>query len=166
MKEIDFYQFCPKCKNKLEQKSIQLLFCESCNRNLYLSPKPCVTAIIRRNGKILFSQRAREPYKGQWDLPGGFVDYTDNLEEALARELKEELGVELVSAKYIESRSGVYNWEGYTQVVLPTFFECRISGEPKPSDDVAAIEWHDPKDYKIICFIHDQEVIKKYYLNN
>jgi 8-oxo-dGTP diphosphatase len=43
--------------------------------------------------KVLLIQRGHEPYKGQWALPGGFVDMNEPLEEAALRELKEETGV-------------------------------------------------------------------------
>jgi 8-oxo-dGTP diphosphatase len=43
--------------------------------------------------KIILIQRDRDPYKGQWALPGGFVHNDESLEEAAMRELKEETGI-------------------------------------------------------------------------
>ncbi len=43
--------------------------------------------------KIILIQRDRDPYKGQWALPGGFVHIDESLEEAAMRELKEETGI-------------------------------------------------------------------------
>lgn len=55
----------------------------------------CVAAILRRNGRLLLCHRHpdREWYPDTWDLPGGHVDPGERPEEALARELDEELGV-------------------------------------------------------------------------
>ena len=43
--------------------------------------------------KIILIQRDRDPYKGRWALPGGFVHNDESLEEAAMRELKEETGI-------------------------------------------------------------------------
>src|ERR1700754_2161507 len=66
----------------------------------YDHPRPSVTAdavLLYRDGErieVLLIKRAREPFKGTWALPGGFVDQDESLERAAARELKEETGLE------------------------------------------------------------------------
>ncbi len=65
----------------------------------YEYPRPAVTVdcvLLRENGEqveVLLIQRKNEPFKGQWALPGGFIDEKETLEEAVARELKEETGI-------------------------------------------------------------------------
>jgi 8-oxo-dGTP diphosphatase len=68
----------------------------------YDHPRPAVTADIAlfRHGaqqdawEILLVKRRKDPFAGRWALPGGFVDEMESLEDAAARELKEECGVE------------------------------------------------------------------------
>lgn len=165
MKEINYHKHCPLCKTELSISEENLLNCPTCQREIYLSPRPCVSAMIIRDGKLLFSKRARDPFAGKWDTPGGFVDYNDNLESALLREIKEELGVNAKIKRYLTSKNGSYIWQGITFKIVAAFFECEIEGEPRAMDDVAEIAWHNPKDYKMLCFETDREVIKKFYLN-
>jgi ADP-ribose pyrophosphatase YjhB (NUDIX family) len=51
-----------------------------------------VGALVHRGGKILLVKRAKEPNKGRWIIPGGLVELGENLEQAVLREVKEELG--------------------------------------------------------------------------
>lgn len=66
----------------------------------YKYPHPAVTVDCVVFGldedelKVLLIQRKIEPFKGQWALPGGFIDMDENLEESARRELREETGVQ------------------------------------------------------------------------
>ena len=60
--------------------------CELCN---FKNPKATATAVIIKDGKLLLLKRNEEPYKGMWDLVGGYLDENEPPEEALHRELKE-----------------------------------------------------------------------------
>jgi 8-oxo-dGTP diphosphatase len=65
----------------------------------YEYPHPAVTVDIavftqeRKPLKLLLIQRANEPHRGEWALPGGFVDIDEDLETAARRELEEETGI-------------------------------------------------------------------------
>lgn len=62
-------------------------------------PRPSVTVdlviftIVEDDLKVLLIRRGLEPFKGRWALPGGFVEIDESLDQAAARELKEEVGV-------------------------------------------------------------------------
>ncbi|MBO0798521.1 MAG: NUDIX hydrolase [Blastocatellia bacterium] len=62
-------------------------------------PRPSVTVdlviftIAEDDLKVLLIRRGLEPFKGRWALPGGFVEIDESLDQAAARELKEEVGV-------------------------------------------------------------------------
>ena len=85
--------------------------------------------------------RGIEPEKGRLDLPGGFVEVGEHPRDALAREAKEELGVEVE----VEERPmllAVHTYGADGEYVLAIGFRVRIvSGEPSPADDVAEIRW-------------------------
>ena len=71
----------------------------------YEYPHPAVTVdvvvftIENDELKVLLIQRDREPFAGQWAIPGGFIEIDERLSDAAKRELKEETGV---SAAYLE----------------------------------------------------------------
>ena len=54
-----------------------------------------VAAIIIKNGKVFATQRGYGDFKGRWEFPGGKIDSRETPEEALAREIKEELDTEV-----------------------------------------------------------------------
>ena len=69
-------------------------------QHCYEYPRPAVTVdmiLFHRDGErieVLLIKRARDPFKGAWAFPGGFIDQDESLERAAARELKEETGLE------------------------------------------------------------------------
>lgn len=69
-------------------------------QHCYEYPRPSVTVdviLFHRDGErieVLLIKRARDPFKGAWAFPGGFIDQDESLERAAARELKEETGLE------------------------------------------------------------------------
>ena len=64
--------------------------CKDCKSIHYQNPKPTATLICPKENMILLVQRAFEPGKGKWGLPGGFLELGETLEEGAKRELKEE----------------------------------------------------------------------------
>jgi len=60
----------------------------------YRNPKLTVDGIVFEDGKVLLIKRKRDPFKGRWALPGGFVNYNEKVEDAVVREVKEETNLE------------------------------------------------------------------------
>lgn len=69
------------------------------NKKIYIG----VYGIILNEGKILLIKKARGPYKGMYDLPGGGVEYGESFEKTLEREFLEETGLEIKSPKFIQN---------------------------------------------------------------
>lgn len=63
------------------------------NVNGYVAPALTADAVLLKGREVLLIRRAREPWKGMWALPGGFVDVGERVEEAARRELMEETGL-------------------------------------------------------------------------
>ena len=116
--------------------------CESCKFMFWQNSKPTVTATIIKRGKVLLGKRSNDPYRGYWDLPGGFLDDGENPEKGLKREMKEELGVEIEIKKFI----GIFmdrfkdqdDW--YNALCLHYLVSIK-KGDPKPLEEVSELQW-------------------------
>ena len=85
--------YCSTCNNKNEFSSSEgqiRYHCIQCGTIHYQNPKPTATLICMRNADILLVKRAFEPAKGEWSLPGGFIELGETPEDAAVRELNEE----------------------------------------------------------------------------
>ena len=83
--------------------------------------------------------RSKEPLKGTWDLPGGFVDIGETAEDAIRREVKEELNLHTDSIRYLFSIPNEYLYSGFNVRTLDMFFMIKISDMSTltAKDDVA-----------------------------
>lgn len=98
--------------------------------------------------------RGVEPNYGKLDLPGGFVDPGESAENAVKRELYEELGMKTVSVKYLGSAPNEYVFSEYSVFTLDLAFEVvpeSIIGL-KPMDDILEYRFYSEEeiDYKNI----------------
>ncbi len=121
--------------------------CAACGFTLYFNAAGAVAAIIlRTDGLALFVRRAIDPAKGKLALPGGFVDPGENGEQALAREVREEVGLDLLDVHYLSSHANRYVYEGVTYHTLDLFYTARADRPDRAAalDAVDAVEWLDP----------------------
>jgi mutator protein MutT len=102
-----------------------------------------VAAIIRRANQILITRRLNDAHlPGLWEFPGGKVEQGESLEEALQREIREELGIGIA----VEDEFFTVAHDYPTKSVMLHFFNCTISqGEPQPLD-VADLKWVRPEE--------------------
>jgi mutator protein MutT len=61
-----------------------------------------VGAVVFDRGNVVLIRRAREPLKGQWSLPGGAVELGERLDDAIAREVREETGLDVDVGPVVE----------------------------------------------------------------
>jgi 8-oxo-dGTP diphosphatase len=109
-------------------------------------PILAVSAAVFREGRALIVRRARAPLLGHFSLPGGGVEVGETLAVALARELMEEVGVVariLGFNRHVEAIVPEGN-RVRAHFVIASFAASWMSGEPRLSDEVDAIEWIDP----------------------
>jgi len=131
---------------------------------VYDWPRPMVAAdaaVFRFSAgkaKLLLINRKREPFKGQWALPGGFVNMDEELETAAARELAEETGLAAVQLEQIYTASKVGR-DPRGRVITVVFMGIITEGRNKlkAGDDAAEAKWFDvenlPKD---LAFDHNE----------
>jgi ADP-ribose pyrophosphatase YjhB (NUDIX family) len=117
----------------------------------YFNPSAATVALIRNErGQLLVCRRAKEPAKGTLDLSGGFVDCYETAEEGVAREVREETGLEVIRTQYLFSLPNIYPYSGFEVHTEDLFFVCTV-GDTAPlqaMDDVAAAQWMNPEDIR------------------
>lgn len=161
-----FFRFCPSCSAKLGVIENRLIVCKSCGFHYYLNPVMTVAAILEKTpGEILLVERKYDPKKGFWDLPGGFVDTHENIEEAMYRELMEELGVRPEKLHYIGSTTDLYQYKGVNYNTIIALYKGKISEKVTPADDAASVKFFTKKSYdkKKFAFTKLSEMIENYF---
>ena len=97
------YNFCPRCGAPIERTS-EPAHCDNCNSTYYHNAKPGASVLPVKDGKVLLGIRKNDPYKGSFDIIGGFVEAHEHPEDAAIREAKEETGLDIK----ITSQLGIY----------------------------------------------------------
>jgi NAD+ diphosphatase len=148
MRPIEHFKHCPKCGQPLPDRAQpNSVSCPACGFLHFFNPTVAVAAFVKAaDGRILFIRRAKEPGKGRLAPPGGFVDFDETAEEALRREIREEVGVELESIRYLCSAVNQYPYRGVTYPVLDLFFVATVADGQRATalDDVESCLWLDP----------------------
>lgn len=121
-----------------------------------MNPRTRIAALIIQDGKLLM--QIGKGYSELW-TPGGKVDGAETDLECLARELKEELGVELVEAVFFKE---YFNTSFYYPEHKSTerSYITKIKGEIKPDAEIESIVWFSKEDFenkKYPMITHTQE---------
>lgn len=74
--------------------------------------------LVIQDGKILLIKKVGGPYDGKLDLPGGTIEFCERPEDALKRELMEEVGIEVVDFQLFDADSVAFEWQYKEDVLL------------------------------------------------
>jgi NADH pyrophosphatase NudC (nudix superfamily) len=143
-------RFCPACGAEgVIVRADGSVGCRRCRLVLYFNVASAVAALIEDDiGRVLLVERAREPGKGALDLPGGFVDAGETAEDALVREVWEELNltVQKCSMRYLASFPNTYVFEGVAYRTLDMAFTCAVEtfAGRRASDEIGRVAFYSP----------------------
>lgn len=158
-------EFCAACGTKLDAHGDEgQRDCPSCGRTWYGNSAPTAGAAIVKDGKVLLTIRGDEPEKGKFDVPGGFLHEGEHPLDALRRELKEELQIEIDVAMDDCLQMVPHEYGDDGQSVLSIGFKATLtSGEPTPGSDVAEAKWVTLAELDELDFAweHDRELARK-----
>lgn len=163
MGELDEWRHCPRCGSTELEREKGRAECRECGFAAYASSHPTASAAcVDDEGRVLLSRRGIEPFKGKWDLPGGFVEEGEHPLDCLHRELREEAGVEIELLEPLGIWMDRYGGDGSAAATLNLYWTARIvEGTPEPADDVAELRWFAPDEipFDELAFPHTREVI-------
>ena len=146
------FKFCPQCGAPRTPGEPSCPFtCNTCGLVYFFNPAVAAGAFIQDpEGRTLFIRRARDPARGMLALPGGFIDIAETAEAALAREIREEVDLEITGFRFLCSAPNVYLYREVSYPVLDLYFTARTE-QPhavKALDDVAGCVWRNAADVR------------------
>ena len=163
-KEEDF-RYCPRCSAELIKKKIDhnlRKVCPVCGFVLYRNPAPAAGVIIEKKGQIVLVRRKYNPYKGDWCLPAGFIEYGEAPEHCAVREVKEETNLDVKLNSLFRVYSG--SDDPRTRAILIVYLGEIASGEPKPGDDASETKFFLPENIpQNIAFQSHRQALKDYF---
>jgi len=99
------HRFCSRCGSTAQaHDSDRATVCTACGYTQYPRLAPCVIVLVTRGDEVLLARSPRFP-PGVFSTLAGFIEAGENVEEALAREVQEEVGVTIARPRYIGSQS-------------------------------------------------------------
>ncbi len=125
-----------------------------------------VGALILDESRVLLVERGNPPLVGEWSLPGGVVETGERLEDALAREVREETGLEvsvgpiaLTFERIMPDESGACEYH----FVLIDFYCTILGGDLQAGDDSSRAEWFEIESLDSLPMtLGTREVIRNY----
>lgn len=132
------HRFCSACGDPTEvADGGHQRHCPSCGASHFPRTDPVVIVrVTDRAGRLLLGRQARWP-PGRFSVLAGFVEPGETLEEAVAREVLEESGVEVTGVSYVASQP----WP-FPSSLMIGFSARAVGGEPEPGDDeLSEVRW-------------------------
>ena len=130
----------------------------------YEYPRPAVTtdALIfyrdQESANLLLIQRGQEPYKGQWALPGGFINMDEDLHEAVKREIEEETGLNLTGFEQLRTFGKPDRDPRHRTVTVAFYIFVDQCYDVKGMDDAMNAKWFSIHELPQMAFDHEEIV--------
>ena len=130
-KGMKLFNHCPNCGiPDISFDGLKELHCQTCSFTYFHNAAAAVAAVLEYGERIVLIKRNKEPKRGKLDLPGGFIDPGESAEEAVRREVKEELNMDLGTLKYLGSYPNTYEYKGVTYTTCDLLFSSKIDTFP------------------------------------
>ncbi len=140
------HKFCGRCAARTERLATErCMRCPACGLLGYPRISPAVIVLVRRGNEALLARGARFP-GAFYSTLAGFVEIGESLEETLAREIREEVGIEVKAPRYFGSQS----WP-FPHSLMVGFFAEWASGEVRADGtEILDARWFRPDELPMI----------------
>jgi ADP-ribose pyrophosphatase YjhB (NUDIX family) len=140
----ELLRFCPQCAAPAQPGAAIPFRCAACGMTLFFNPTVAAAGFLfDDDGRVILIERARDPQKGLWTIPGGFVDFGESIDAALRREVREEVGLEIDRVHFLCSTPNRYFYAGVTYSVCDIIFTARAvaADTAKALDGADSFRW-------------------------
>lgn len=161
------FKYCPYC-GKFDSFifDTKLFKCSNCSRTYFINPSSACGAIIDTPDGIVAVRRKYEPKKDMLGLPGGFIDLYEKGEDAIKREVYEEISYIATDLKFLGTETNDYIFDGVLYITLDLYFYTVLDKMPelKANDDAKEIVMLDKNniDFSLFAFDTARNILKRY----
>jgi len=131
-------KFCGTCGSKTQTKlDERAITCPACHTTVYPKISPAIIVAITNNDKILLASNAK--FRENWySLIAGYADIGESLEEAVMREVKEEVGLDVKNIRYYKSQP----WPFSDSMMIGFFAEADDTQPVRPDHiEITDAQW-------------------------
>ncbi len=139
---------CARCGRPLRRRPANAtrpkhIECPRCGYVIYDYPRPAAGVLAVRGDTVLLVKRGHRPRIGFLDVPGGFIEAGEGIEQAARRELREETGIVLGRMEPLGFYWDTYSLRGFGRFPTMNWYFVGHSrrGTPHAGDDASAAEW-------------------------
>ena len=129
--------------------------CPACGFIAFQDPKVAAAILVVLYGGLVLVKRGVEPERGRWAFPSGFVDRGESVDDAAAREMKEETGLDVS----ITGLVGLYSETG-SPIILAVYSAEVIGGNLAPGHDADEAVTFPIWDLPSLPFPHDYQILR------
>ena len=151
-------RFCPQCGSPLRRRTAfgrTRRVCPQCGYVYFNDPKVAVGVLAERRGRLLLVRRNHEPHLGEWSFPSGYVDAGEVLQEAAARETKEETGLDVRIDRLLGA------WSSRGERVIFIAYAARVTGgRIEIGPECMEVRFFPPDALPPLAFPHDQTILR------
>lgn len=167
---LNVLKYCSKCgSSDFRIDGSRSLKCKACGFHFFINSAAAVAAlVVDQKNRLMLVTRGVEPDYGKLDLPGGFIDPGETAENAVIRELKEELDLDVKSLSYLGSEPNEYIFSEFSVYTLDMAFLVKAKSLEglKAMDDILAYQFFEEEelDYDNIAAPSIKSFVKRYFL--
>lgn len=133
------HQFCGKCSQKTIQIDHQFeKHCDHCHLSFFPKLSPAIIVLIKKGDQILMARQKNFP-EGVFALIAGFVEVGESLEDAIHREVYEEVGVRIKNIRYYGSQP----WPFPDSLMMGFIAEYEAGEIDYRDGEIESAEWYD-----------------------
>jgi len=134
------HRYCGQCGKVTTKISSEFsMQCEPCRLRFYPRIAPCIIVLVTRGNEILLAQGERHRESGWFSTLAGFIESGESAEQAVIREVKEEVSIDVKNVKYLNSQA----WPFPNQLMLGFHAEYDGGDIVPEKGEIAEADWFD-----------------------